>query len=118
MLTALVLVGLALASVSASAVASDPVSAASALHRCGRIDYESGLSESSAIKIRAVHIGCKRARRLVLGCIRGKLEPGWRDRSVPDKSVYGSHILMTSDRRRITFYAAGGGQCGYNTNPP
>ena len=90
-----------------------PAALAQATHRCGRIDYEypGGFGGASAIKIRAVHIGCRKARRIVRRCIHGVLTDGWKQRTVPDRSVYRSHELLTSGRRRISYFAAGGGGC-------
>ena len=73
--------------------------AAPAANSCGRIDYEypGGKGGASAIRIRAVNIRCKPARRVVRGCVvHERLKRGWRVRKVADRSAWGEHVLLTS----------------------
>jgi hypothetical protein len=94
--------------------AAAPGASASTSHACGRIDinYPHGAGGASAIKIRAVKIGCPRARPIVRACMRGHLTRGWHVRTVADRTVYREHVLLTSGKRRITYHPAGGGGCG------
>jgi hypothetical protein len=80
-------------------------------HPCGRIDvtYPHGWGGASAIGIRATNLSCSKALKIVFGCLNGELRHGWRGRAVDDRSVYRSHVLLTSGRRRITYHEAGGG---------
>jgi hypothetical protein len=73
---------------------------------CGRSDFdfpEGG--GSSAIGIKATGVECAEARRIVLACQKGNLEPGW------DARFQEQDIVMTAEQREISFMIAGGGGC-------
>ena len=79
-----------------------PASAQAVAH-CGRstINYPDG-NASLVVDIRATHISCTSARRVVRSCQHGHVRRGWRTRSLPN-----SRLLMTSGRRRINFRILG-----------
>src|SRR4051794_26731723 len=104
---------LALASLVAllAVLAVAPSAPAAAAHRCGRMDTTAGGAEATAIGIRARGVTCRSARKVVRACLRHRVARHWHAAIVADSSAYGTHLLLPSRHRRITFHAAGAGGC-------
>ncbi len=63
--------------------------------------------EGGAIDILAKKVGCKKTRRIVKRCIRGKVNSGWKGKWKDPRIVLSSH----KNNRRIGFTPVGGGGC-------
>src|SRR3712207_924310 len=82
-------------------------SPAQTVKRCGQVDVNlEPEGEGSAVRIRAVNVTCRRARRIARRCVKGTLTPGWSYR------FRRGRIVLSRGAARVTYQPAGGGGCG------
>ena len=99
---------LVLSLLAASVLALAPsASSAATVKRCGQVDVNfEPQGEGSAVRIRAVNVTCRRARRIARRCVRGTLTSGWSYR------FRRGRIVLSRGAARVTYQPAGGGGCG------
>jgi hypothetical protein len=81
--------------------------ASAAAKRCGQVNVDlEPEGEGSAVRIRAVGVSCRRARRIARRCMKGTLTRGWSYRFVDGR------IVLRRGAARVSWMPAGGGGCG------